>query len=380
LNSIGSPYALPDVVSGQRRNLWASLASREQNQRAYREGKMAEKKYKKTYPKAYPQTDWKFRVYVELDDYQDNFASPLEKARIEFLGAVRSVEPEVLSSLAEHVLPLYPHRRELKDWMQLEAAVAKEITPIVVKAAESKGYVIPEIDFKHLSLVKLRDTLLAWASSWLLAWKSEPKRGGVENEWILCYALETLLLWRQTGVPKDLDWAYISWDVDINGLKLVDRARLRFDKSSGFEFTYSAYDKNRDSWPDYSKRIKEAFKERLKEYQAQVVLSPGDKGLQRKRKSRKGEISKAPNDIHWHYLLLALSQIHHPSNPYPQHPFRPIDSNLRLTQEGLLKHLDVDAFGQNVGQAIDSVAKVILFTKYERNPGPLVTPGCSQES
>jgi len=334
-----------------------AVASREQTRTPAERASMARKKQS--------QIDWKDRLYIKQDDYRDNFALSREGMRIEFLRAVRSVEPAVLSSLAKHVLPLYPRRNEIKTWIQLESAVAREFTPIALRWIKSKGYV-PEIEFKHLGAVKLREMLRAWAKSWLLAWDSE---GGIENIWVLNYALETLLLWREEGTQKKLDWAYISWDVSIGGQKLLDRRSvIGFDESQGFKFIHPPYAKDMDSWSDYRKRIEKAFQERLEEYRAQVCPSAKDKGLGSKRKSE----HTGPSDLHWHYKLLALNQIHHPDNPFSELPFRSLGSNRRLRGEDLAQQSasEKSASGEGVRQGIIKTAKGIGFTIYARKRGP----------
>jgi hypothetical protein len=164
-----------------------------------------------------------------------------------FFHAIKKIAPEVLSSLAQDVLPvylkLYRHNEKRKQHYLMEW----------------KYLDISQLDdrSKAGALLDLRRALYQWSNKFLL-----------KDEWCRDAALQTLNVWACSAKRSNtgLDWAY-----KPEGAKVIA-------DELPFTFEYPEWDFNTDSWDSYKKRAMEAIKSDLMRYRDRMIRRASDSG------------------------------------------------------------------------------------------------------
>lgn len=171
-----------------------------------------------------------------------------ENTRKQLLHAIKRLRPDVLSSLAADVLPLYrkfyrPDVRQyhLMHWWQLRDANDQKWNRL---RAASGGEVFP--------LFHLERALWRWADTYNL-----------KEDWFLDYALQTLRLWCQQGTHEERDWAY-----SLEGPRYTV-----VDVPSKFHFEYDPWDPKVDTWKSYKRRLNDSFVSAVDAYSEAITAA-----------------------------------------------------------------------------------------------------------
>lgn len=171
-----------------------------------------------------------------------------DNTRKRLLKAIQHHRPDVLSSLATNVLPLYSKfyrpgakQHHLMHWWQLRDKNDKEGNR---RRAASGGEATP--------LLQLERTLWRWADSYNL-----------KEEWFLDHALQTLSLWCRHSRGVHLDWAY----------KLQGPRYVAVDVPSKFRFECDPWNPKADTWRSYKGKLTEEFKEASKAYRKTITAT-----------------------------------------------------------------------------------------------------------
>lgn len=188
-----------------------------------------------------------------------------DSARLEFLRAIKSHAPNVLSRLESDVLPLYINAINSTAPIS-ENSMAFELAMLPENLAE-----IARLDFvrdecrEKEYLASISDSYHPQAN-FEIALCKWGNRYHIAEEWIFSEALKTLDLWHRSG--KTGDWACASkgYALDVE----------MYEDEQAFHFTFDVWDMATDTRPSYKKRAMKAFKAWLEEYCDRIEETHGD--------------------------------------------------------------------------------------------------------
>ena len=190
---------------------------------------------------------------------QDEFTRSVDLAMLEFLRAIKRIAPEVLSSLACDVFPLYQslyqsgtafERAHLLNYFTHEVIYGVTLAGRIPIARMTEEMLKEQSD--GISFFNLRAAVYRWAKRFHL------------DGWILAFATETLKSWNQLGTLGDLDWEFD-----------VDRPILVYPTLE-FRFEYPQWQPNTDTWSSYEKKLDKAFSQAKHEYNQKMLGTPKD--------------------------------------------------------------------------------------------------------
>lgn len=191
-------------------------------------------------------------VWVERDE----FIRSVDLAMLQFLRAIKRIAPEVVSSLASDVLPLYQSvylSGTEFDRDYLINSFTKEVTHGVGSAGRMPIANMPdELLIERLGgngFFKLRMAVWRWAKLFHLDGR------------VLDIAMRTLKAWNQSGTTGELDWAY--------GLERP----VILDPQLGFSFEYPQWQPGEDTWSSYDKKFELALSRAKQEYKQKMRLT-----------------------------------------------------------------------------------------------------------
>jgi hypothetical protein len=186
----------------------------------------------------------------------DKFTRSVDQAMLEFLRAIKRIAPEVLSSLASDVLPLYKSvylSGTAFDREYLYNSFTREITYGVGPAGRMPIASMPDELLVERSdgsgFFRLRVAVYRWAKLFHL------------DGWVLDIAMRTLKAWYQSETTRDLDWEY--------GL---DRP-VMVNPALGFRFEYPQWQPDADTWSSYEKKLDKALSLAMSEYKRNMLAT-----------------------------------------------------------------------------------------------------------
>jgi hypothetical protein len=216
----------------------------------------------------------------KLSVWKDESDSSLNNARRKFLKTIKDEQQKVLSSLYKNVFPIYrplyvicgPHY--LTRWYILNSyAPAKKIKQIILEQLKMLSRPISNsLNNQHREKVLEKRTQISAALSELIKYcnndyeyshslinllKDWSKHSHLQDDWLLDYALQTLALWSEAGVPEELDWQY-----QLTGV-------YSFELAQPFQFEYRAWKPEIDTWSSYRRKLDAAYKTALKAYRSE---------------------------------------------------------------------------------------------------------------
>lgn len=166
-----------------------------------------------------------------------------DEARLEFFRTIKREKPEILSSLAQDVFPLY---RSLCEETKVYSVLWGHLClPNKDKARQDACF--------NVAL-----GILSWASRWHLAWYQENLitiGESLANEFCLDQTVETLNAWCWYGVPDELDWAYTLRHKDYKSYQVQF-----LNTPVAFRFDYPSWPVDADTWKSYEKKLDQAYK------------------------------------------------------------------------------------------------------------------------
>jgi hypothetical protein len=176
-----------------------------------------------------------------------------DDARLEFFRTIKRKKPEIVSSLAQDVLPLY---RLLTEESRRFPILWGHLT-------------LPDRDKAYQeACLEVAAAILSWSSNWNLAWlRRNVREDGTEskpaliNEFCLDQTIETLNAWCWHGVPNELDWSYTLTYKSYSTYQVQYFTAARI-----FQFEYPSWPVHADSWKSYEKKLDEAYRAAKKLY------------------------------------------------------------------------------------------------------------------
>jgi hypothetical protein len=166
------------------------------------------------------------------------------RARLEFLKAIRRTAPPVLTSLEQNVLPHFQALLELLIFHRLRWSQIRLWT-------SRRGYEKENPTLVN-SLRELKQALEKWAVGW---------RINEDEGWLYDCALSTLGHWSHFGKTGDWDPEY-----EPHTFMLL--------LGNHFQFEFPAWDREITTWPDYQRALDAAYKKAKKEHQSRIRNKP----------------------------------------------------------------------------------------------------------
>jgi len=180
--------------------------------------------------------------------------SSRDSSRIEFLRAIKSHAPAVLSSLESDVLPLYVAINSPQSVSENITAFDLAMLPenlaemsrlnIVGDECREKEYVA-SLPIPYQPNARFELALCKWGRCCHLT-----------DEWVFSEALKTLEVWHRSGVPSDWACAGEVYAPDVE----------MYEDQQAFRFTFEPWDAATDTRTSYKKRVRDAFKDWLEDY------------------------------------------------------------------------------------------------------------------
>lgn len=190
--------------------------------------------------------------------------SSRDSARMEFLRAIKSHAPDVLSSLKNDVLPLYVainspesvseyiEAEDIAFWPEQLAELSR--LGIVGNECREKEY-IASSHFSYHPKARFDIALCKWGECYHLT-----------DEWIFSEALKTLEVWQRSDPPSDWACAREGYAPDVE----------MYEDEGAFHFTFDPWDAALDTRATYKKKVRESFKAWLDDYCERTDESHGD--------------------------------------------------------------------------------------------------------
>ncbi len=187
---------------------------------------------------------------------RDKFVRSVDLAMLQFLRAIKRIAPEVLSSLASDVLPLYQSvylSGAEFDRDYLINGFTNEISNGVGSAGRIPIASMPDDLLLERSggngFFKLRIAVWRWAKLFHLDGR------------VLDFAMRTLKTWNQSSAMEERDWEY--------GLE----SPIILDPQLGFRFEYPQWQPGADTWSSYEKKFDLALSRAKDEYKQKMRLT-----------------------------------------------------------------------------------------------------------
>lgn len=185
-------------------------------------------------------------------------------ARMEFLRAIKSHAPAVLSSLESDVLPLYEsfNSSVLSSGsnMTVELAMLPESLAEMARlegvSGECREKEYAALPAPYQPYVRFEIALCKWGRCY-----------HITDDWIFSEALKTLEIWHRSDVHND--WACAS-EAYVPGVEM-------YEDDKAFNFTFDPWDAAVDTRASYEKKVSEAFNAWLEDYCERVEASHGGK-------------------------------------------------------------------------------------------------------
>lgn len=200
-------------------------------------------------------------------------------ARTEFLHAIKSHAPAVLSSLESDALPLYESISEnitvveLATWHEELAEMSR--LEFVGDERGEKEY-LASLPVSCHPNARFEIALCKWGKCYHLT-----------DKWIFSEALKTLEMWQRSGPSSDWACAREEYQPDVE----------MYEDERAFHFTFDPWDAALDTRASFKKKVCESFKAWLEDYCERTEESHGG--------DNKAYDSRKPD----HYVWLVEHQI-----------------------------------------------------------------------
>lgn len=180
--------------------------------------------------------------------------SSRDSARAEFLRAIKSHAPVVLSSLESDVLPLYETFNS--SVLISESNMIVELAMLPESLAEMSRLEFVGDEYREKEYVASLHDLYQPNARFELALCKWGRCYHLTDEWIFSEALKTLDLWYRSGVASDWTCASQGYAPDVE----------MYDEQQAFRFTFEPWDAAVDTRPSYKDKVGIAFKAWLDDY------------------------------------------------------------------------------------------------------------------
>jgi hypothetical protein len=197
------------------------------------------------------------KLPTRLEPFHDSYPRYL------FYKALEEHTPEVLEHLRDDVLPAYAALTLVKSKQSYSkvglrpaerVGLSLDIDPGFASDLPISWWSVEQGASETQEALDLHTALTKWSSQFHLT-----------NEWLLDLALHTLFHWREKkeeGQPVRLRWHRLPF----GGMGAFD------GWAPEFELTQDGWDLNDEDWPQFRKRVQNAFEKSLNDYREQTTL------------------------------------------------------------------------------------------------------------